>query len=73
MAVGQVPDLLRSSVRNPPAIIFEDNVGAIQLAQNPLSSKSTKRIDVRVHFIRDLVKRGKLVVNHVDTEKQRAH
>lgn len=36
------------------------------------SSKRTKNIDVRYHFTRDLVNRGKMVVEHVDTERQRA-
>lgn len=51
--------------------VLEDNVGAIQLAQNLLSSKRTKNIDVIFHYIRDLVKRGEVVIEPLDTEKQR--
>ena len=51
--------------------MYEDNDGAIQLAQNPLSSGRTKYIDVRHHFIRDLVKEGKIVIKYVVSAKQR--
>lgn len=39
LAVGQVLDVLRPSVRYPSVITIEDNVGAIQLARNHISSK----------------------------------
>ena len=38
-----------------PGKIFEDNEGAIFLAKNQQVSTRTKHIDVRYHFIRDLV------------------
>ena len=38
--------------------IFEDNVGAIKLAENPLSSARSRHIDVRHHFIRKLCADG---------------
>ena len=39
-----------------PAIIYEDNEGAIVLAKNQQVSMRTKHIDVRAHFIRDCIK-----------------
>ena len=39
-----------------PAIIYEDNEGAIFLAKNQQVSMRTKHIDVRAHFIRDCVR-----------------
>ena len=38
-----------------PSIIYEDNVGAIFLAQNRQVGQRTKHIDVRDHFIRGLI------------------
>ncbi|CAB1107751.1 unnamed protein product [Ectocarpus sp. CCAP 1310/34] len=38
----------------PGIPVFEDNQGAIQLAQNPISNSNSKHIDVRHHFIREL-------------------
>ena len=37
--------------------VLEDNQGAIALAKNPLGSSNSKHIDVRHHFIRDLVEK----------------
>ena len=36
--------------------IFEDNQGAVQLSQNPVSNSNLKHIDVRHHFSRELVR-----------------
>ena len=38
--------------------IFEDNQGAVQLSQNPISNSNSKHIDVRHHFLRGAVRRG---------------
>ena len=35
--------------------MLEDNGGAIALAENPISSSNSEHIDVRHHFLRDLV------------------
>ena len=35
--------------------VFEDKQGAVQLAQNPITNSNSKRIDVRPHFLRELV------------------
>ena len=35
---------------------FEDNQGAVQLAQNPVTNSNSKHIDVRNHFLRELVR-----------------
>ncbi len=36
--------------------MFEDNTGCISLANHPMTTGKTKHIDVRYHFIRDMVK-----------------
>ena len=38
------------SVESKGIGVFEDNKGAIDLAENPLSSSNSKHIDVRYHF-----------------------
>ena len=47
--------------------VFEDNQGAVQLAQNPVTNSNSKHIGVRQHFLREFVRqRGiKAVVNTV--------
>jgi len=45
-----------------PAIIFDDNQGAIALSQNPVNRQRSKHIDVRYHFIRTEVNNGRVVI-----------
>ena len=51
---------------------IEDNEGAKATAENPLSSGRSKHIDVRWHFIRELVENKELKVVHVASEWQHA-
>jgi hypothetical protein len=41
-----------TGIRNP-AIIYEDNLGAIFLVKNQQVSSRTKHINIRHHFMRD--------------------
>ena len=52
--------------------VFEDNMGALQLASNAVSNSNSKHIDVRHHFLRELVTNGEIVVIHVKSEYQHA-
>ena len=53
-------------------LIFEDNEGAIFLAKNQQVSMRTKHIDVRYHFIRDLIQDGYLNLQYVSTDNNYA-
>ena len=52
--------------------IFEDNQGAVQPSQNPVSISNSKHIDVRHHVLRELVRQGDVSVSHVPSEYQHA-
>ena len=52
--------------------VFEVNQGALQLSKNPVSNPNSKHIDVRHHFLRELVRQGDIIVNHVPSEYQHA-
>ena len=52
--------------------VFVDNHGATSLANNPLSSASTKHINMRFHFIRELTRSKTISVSYVPTKEQRA-
>ena len=53
--------------------VYEDNEGAIQLTtRNPITNSNLKHIDVRNHFIRDLVARKRISIIHVASEYQHA-
>ena len=51
--------------------IFEDNRGSICMAKN-MENKRTKHIDVKQHFIRDLLTNGMLRVEPIGTQDQLA-
>ncbi|CAM9967793.1 unnamed protein product [Sphacelaria rigidula] len=53
-------------------VLYEDNEGAKALADKPFSSGHSKHIDVRWHFIRDLVRTGAVKIIHVHSEWQHA-
>ena len=50
------------------AIIYEDNLGAIFLTKNRQVSSRTKHIDVRHHYMRDLIAEDKLDIRFVRSE-----
>ena len=52
--------------------VFEDNQGAVQLAQNPVTNSNSKHIDVRHHFLRELVHQGDIKIVQVPSEFQHA-
>ena len=56
----------------PCVPVFEDNQGALQLSKNPVSNSNSQHIDVRHYFLRELVRRGGISVNHAPSEYQYA-
>ena len=49
-------------VLKQPTIMYEDNKGCISLANNSMTTGKTKHIDIRLHFLRDLVQNGSIEV-----------
>ena len=56
----------------PCFLVFEDNQGAVKLAQNPITNSNSKHIDVRHHFLRELVRQRDIKVEQVPSEFQHA-
>ena len=52
--------------------VFEDNQGAVQLAQNPVTNSNSKHIDVRHNFLRELVRQKDIKVVKIPSEFQPA-
>ena len=48
---------------------FEDNQGGMALAENPLSSAGSEHIDVRFHFVRELLRAKKIDIQFVLQEQ----
>ena len=59
-----VLDFLQPGRANETIDLFEDNQGAIAIAENPISGGRAKHIDVRYHFIRELVERKVLNIQY---------
>ncbi|WVZ04379.1 hypothetical protein V8G54_025185 [Vigna mungo] len=49
-----------------------DNTSEINLAKNPISHGRSKHIDIKYHFLRDMVTKGKIALKHCRTELQLA-
>ena len=49
--------------------IYSDNQACITLSKDPISHKRTKHIDIRYHYIRELVTYGKVTVDYLPTEE----
>ena len=52
--------------------IYCDNTSAINISKNPVQHSRTKHIDIRHHFIRELVERNALTLEYVETANQLA-
>ena len=61
------PELSGSCVR-----VHEDNQEAMALSENPLSSAWSKRIGMRFHFVRVLLRAKKIDIQFVASEEQHA-
>lgn len=55
-----------------PLPCFCDNINAIKNSRNHVQHSRIKHIDIRYHFIRDLVERKVIVLEHIHTEGQLA-
>lgn len=54
--------------RSSKGSIFCDNQSVIHLSKHQLHNEKTKRIDARLHFVRDVTPKGKVQVCKVYTD-----
>ena len=52
--------------------VFEDNQGAIKMAQNPVMHSRTKHIDIRYHFIWETIADGTVTLRYCPTKDMTA-
>ena len=64
-------DELTGVEAHPPALMV-DNQPAIALAKNPVLHDRSRHIDVKLHFLRDCVDGGQIVIEFVETGRQLA-
>jgi hypothetical protein len=48
-----------------PIVIAQDNQGSIAMAENPVHHSKAKHIDIRYHFVRELVEDNKIKLQYV--------
>ena len=53
-------------------MIFCDNTSSINISKNPVQHSRTKHIDIRHHFIRELVDDGIISLEFISTLNQKA-
>jgi hypothetical protein len=59
-----------SQPQDQPTVIHCDNQSTIAMSKNPVQHGRTKHIDIRVHFIGDLVADQQVELKYVNTEEQ---
>ena len=55
-----------------PIQIQEDNQACIQIADNPVSQRRTRHMDIRYHFVRDYIEDGTVTVKYCPTQQMLA-
>ena len=58
--------------QNEPTLIYGDNQGSLALSKNPKFHARSKHIDIKYHFIRDLVEREEITLNYIQTDNMLA-
>ena len=53
-------------------VFYYDNSSAIDISKNPVQHFKTKHIEIRYHFIRDLVERKVVTLEYISTKRQNA-
>ena len=53
-------------------VVYCDNSSAIDISKNPVQHSKTKYIEIRYHFIRDLVGRKIVCLEYISTKCQNA-
>ena len=53
-------------------VVYCDNSSAIDISKSPVQHSKTKHIEIRYHFIRDLVERKIVCLEYIPTKRQNA-
>jgi hypothetical protein len=53
-------------------VAFFDNISSVYMSRNPVHHRSTKHVELDIHFVREKVAVGKLRVTHVPSARQLA-
>ena len=59
-------------VQSSPTVLWEDNTGTIAFSKNQTGHQNTKHIDIRAHWLNDLVRDQVVTMHHIATVNQLA-
>lgn len=54
-------------------VLWCDNKSTIYMSANPVLHSRTKHIEIDIYFVRELILKGQLLVNHISGTYQRAN
>ena len=63
--------LLDYGIRQEHLTIYCDKTNAINISKNPVQHSRTKHIEIRHHFIRELIEDGTLTLEFIHTDDQK--
>ncbi|KAE8658886.1 Detected protein of unknown function [Hibiscus syriacus] len=66
---GMVEEL---GIQQKVVTVFCDNLSIIHLTRNQVFHERSKHIDVKLHFVRDVITKGSITVNKIPTEENPA-
>ena len=64
--------LIDYGISQDTMVVYCNNSGVIDISKNPIQHSKTKYIEIRYHFIRDLVERKIVCFEYIPTERQNA-
>ena len=70
--INELNNSLQLKIPTNIPVIMEDNTGAIKLGHNAEFHKRTKHIDIKYHYIRELVENNKIRILYINTKEQLA-
>jgi hypothetical protein len=53
-----------------PTVIHCDNQSCVKLSENPVSHDRSKHVEIKYHYIRDMVQRKAVLVQYLPTDEQ---
>jgi hypothetical protein len=53
-----------------PTLIHCDNQSCVKLSENPVFHDKSKHIEIKYHYIRDMVQRGVVELQYISTDEQ---
>src|SRR5207249_190873 len=69
---GLIRDLGYSELVNEPTALYNDNQSAQALSKSEGQTARTKHIDIRYHFVKDIIREGHIKVLYMSTQEMLA-